>query len=136
MKDDIKALLKRYAISFGIAIAIVVAVLAIKGFFGDDAKANVATLSDSTFTAGILFVCFYGMLFVSNEGGFLGIGFILGKVVRAFIPLARNADKETYAQYRERKLKNPKKKNDICVLFVGLFFILLSVVFTVVWYNI
>lgn len=134
MRDDNKSLLKKYLICFCVAIAILVAVFAIKGFFGDNAKQNIATLSDATFTVGILFICFYGMLFISSEGGLLGISFVLIKVARAFIPMGRK-DTETYAQYRERKLSNPKKKGDACVLFTGLFFILLSVIFIVVWYN-
>lgn len=134
MRDDKKSLLKKYLICLCVAMVILVVVFVIRGFFGDDIKQNIATLSDATFTVGILFLCFYGMLFISSEGGLLGISFVLVKVARAFIPMGRK-DTETYAQYRERKLSKPQKKGDVCVLFTGLFFIVLSIIFIVVWYN-
>lgn len=135
MKEERKALLKKYAISFGVAIVIMFFVLAMKSFFGDDAKANIVTLSDATFTAGMLLVCFYGMMFISGEGGLLGIGFVLNRVVKSFLPMGRK-DTETYAQYRERKTGKTKKPGEKCVLFTGLFFLLLSGIFIIVWYNI
>lgn len=130
-----KSLLIKYGICLGVAMAIVIFVCAINGFFSDDIKNNIRILSDSTFTAAAMFLMFAGMLFISSEGGFLGIGYILSRVVKAWIPLGR-MDVETYAKYRERKLGTEKSHSDKSVLLTGLLFLLISIIFTVIWHNV
>ncbi len=134
MSNDKKTVWIKYAVCFGVAVGIMFIVFTIRGFFGNDAKANMLVLSDATFTAGALMTMFAGMLFISGEGGFLGIGYVLNRVVRSFIPMGRK-NTETYAQYRERKTGKIKKPGDKCLLFTGLFFLLLAVIFTIIWYN-
>ncbi len=75
-----------------------------------------------------------GMMFVSGEGALLGIGFVLRNVVLMFTPMGR-ANHEFYADYRERKLKEMKKSSDHAILFTGLFFLAIGIVFTVIWYT-
>lgn len=126
---------KKYAVSFGVATVAAFLVLAIKGFFRDNVKDNMSLLADVTFIVGILFVLFAGMLFIGGEGGFLGIGFVLGKVARSFLPMGRK-NTEMYAQYRERKLKTTEKSGDTSILWTGIFFLLVCAVFTIIWYNV
>jgi hypothetical protein len=73
-----------------------------------------------------------GLLFVSGEGGLLAIGFILRNVVLAFIPMGR-AKHELYADYRARKLSEAKKHDDRCILFTGLFFLMIGIILTIIW---
>ncbi len=133
MKDENKALLIKYAICFGVASAITLIVFWIKGFFTDSLAVNIQILSDGFFVSGALFTLFAGMMFVSGEGALIGIGFVLRNVVQAFIPMGRK-NHEFYAQYRERKLKSMKKSGDHCILITGLFFLLVGIIFTVIWY--
>lgn len=133
MDKNKKSVLIKYAICFAVAAVIVVIVFAIKGFFTDDIRENITVLSDATFTAGALFTLTAGMLFVSGEGGLIGIGYVLSRVIKAFIPMGR--DTETYAQYREKQLAKEKKFDGKCILFTGLFFLALSVIFIIVWYQ-
>lgn len=111
-----------------------VIVFAIRGFFTDNLRENLTLLSDATFIAGAIFTMTAGVLFISGHGGFLGIGFVFSRVIKAFIPMGR--DTETYKEYRERKLKKNKKVGVGCVLFTGLFFITASVVLIIIWYKI
>lgn len=134
MEKDKKAILIKYGICFGVAVGIMFMVFTIEGFFGTDARANILLLLDATFVAGAMLTMFAGLLFISGEGGFLGIGFVLNRVVKSFLPMGRK-DTETYAQYRERKVGKVKKNGDKCILFTGLFFLLLSVIFLIIWYN-
>jgi len=76
---------------------------------------------------------FAGMLYVSGEGALIGIGFVLRNVVLAFVPMGR-AKHELYADYRERKLSEAKRRNDRCILVTGLFFLAIGIIFTVIWY--
>ena len=133
MKDTTKALLKKYIICFSIASLISFGVIWMKGFFTDRIEVNVQILSDAFFVSGILFTMFAALLYISNEGGFIGIGFVLRNVVQAFIPMGR-ANHEVYAKYRERKLAEKKLSIDRCVLVTGLVFLGISIIISIIWY--
>jgi hypothetical protein len=133
MKKESKALLIKYITCFVIASLITVIVFWIKGFFTQSIAVNVQILADGFFVSGILMTLFAGMMFVSGEGALIGIGFILRNVILAFVPMGR-ARHEKYADYRERKLQESKKSEDKCILFVGLLFLFVGIVFNVIWY--
>lgn len=134
MENESKLILRRYIISFCVASGIAVAAMAIKGFFTSDTKMNMQVLTDAFFAAGALMILFSGLLFVSGEGMFLGIGYAMGRAIKALIPFSRK-EHETYAQYRERKVGNHKKSSEGCVFLTGLFFVLISVIFLIIWYQ-
>ena len=133
MKKENKALLVKYIICFVVACLITFIVFWIKGFFTDRLSVNLQILSDGFVVSGILMTLFAGMMFVSGEGALLGIGFVLRNIVLIFTPMGR-ANHELYADYRERKLKKMKKSSDHAVLFTGLFFLAIGIIFTVIWY--
>ena len=133
MKNENKAVLIKYIVCFGVASLITLAVFWIKGFFTHSLAVNVQILSDGFFVSGALFTLFAGMLYISGEGGLIGISFVLRNVVQAFTPMGRK-NHEFYAQYRERKLKSIKKAGDPCFLITGLFFLTVGVVLTVIWF--
>ena len=132
MCPESKHLLRKFLICFGIASAIVFAVIWIKGFFTDSASVNLQILADAFFVSGILFTLFAGMLFVSGEGALLGIGFVLRNVVLTFIPWGRMKH-EVYADYRERKLAAAKERKYNFVLITGLLFLAVGIILTVIW---
>ena len=132
MKEENKGLLIKYIICFGIASIITFVVFWIKGFFTDSISVNIQILSDGFFVSGFLMLAFAGMAFISGEGAFIGLGFIFRNIVQAFTPMGRK-NHEFYAQYRERKLGELKKPGDHCALVVGLVFIFVGVVLSVIW---
>ncbi len=132
MKKETKELLIKYLGCFGIAALISVAVFWSNGFFTDSVSNNIQVLADGFFISGILFLIVAGLLFVSDEGALLGIGFIFRNIILTFIPMGRMKH-ELYADYRERKLKDKKKMFDYAILFTGLVFFLASVILSVVW---
>lgn len=133
MTKETKDLLLKYAVCFGVATLITVGVFAIKGFFTDSIAVNIQILSDSFSVSGILMTLFAGLLYISGEGAFIGIGFVLRNVVQAFVPMGRR-NHEFYAKYRERKLEKLKRYSDHCILFTGLIFLAIGVALTVIWY--
>lgn len=132
MKEK-KPLLIKYLICLGVALAITLAVIAGKGFFTDSTAVNIQILSDGFSVSGLLLALVAGLIYLSGEGAFIGIGFVMRNVVLAFIPMGRSMH-ETYAKYRERKLGKAKKAGDHAVLFVGLAFLAVGITFTVIWY--
>ena len=133
MEQKNKETLIKYAVCFGIEIFIAFLVIWSKGFFAHSIAVNIQILSDTFFVSGILMTLFAGMLYVSSEGALIGIGFVLRNVVLTFIPMGR-AKHEKYADYRERKMSELKKKNDSCIIITGLIFLSIGIIFTVIWY--
>ena len=134
MKKENKALLVKYIICFAVASLITVAVFWSKGVVGHSVAVNIQILADGCFVSGSLPTLFHGMMFISGEGALIGIGFILRSVVLTFIPMGRQKH-EKYADYRERKLKEMKKTKDSrIILFTGLLFLFVGIVFNVIWY--
>lgn len=133
MKQESKALLKKYIICFGIASLITFIVFWIKGFFTDSIAVNIQILSDGFSVSGVLMTLFAGMMFISGEGALLGISFVMRNVVQAFLPMGRRHH-EVYAKYRERKLGEMKKPTDHCILIAGLTFLAVGVILTAIWY--
>ena len=122
-----------YIVNFVIASVITLTVFAIKGFFTDSLAVNLQILSDGFVVSGLMLLAFAGMLFISGEGGLIGIGFVLRNVLLDFLPMGR-MKQEVYAKYRERKMKELKEHRDICTPVVGLIFFSIGVLFTVIWY--
>jgi hypothetical protein len=133
VKQENKSLLIKYIICFCVASLITVIVFWIKGFFVHSLAVNVQILADGFFISGIMLTMFAGLLFISSEGAFIGIGFVLRNVVQAFVPMGRKHH-EFYGQYRERKLEQLKKRNSNCILITGLTFLIIGIIFNVIWY--
>lgn len=134
MKQNNKSLFIKYIVCFSIALLITFIVFWINGFFTDSAAVNLRILSDGFTVSGLLLILFAGMMFISSEGAFLVIGFIMRNVVLAFVPMGR-MHHERYADYRERKLGKIKKSGDHCILFTGLLFLLIGIIFIIVLYT-
>lgn len=134
MNKGIKALLTKYGICFGVASLIAFIVFWIKGFFVHGLAVNVQILADGLTVSGLLLLLFAGMIYISGEGGLLGIGYVMQCVVQAFVPMGRK-NHESYAQYRERKIGQVRRPGDHCVFVTGLIFFLIGVLLTVIWYK-
>ena len=133
MKQENKVKLRKYAVCIGIEAVIAFLVIWSKGFFTQSAAVNLQILADAFFVAGILMTLFAGMLFISDEGALIGIGFVLRNVVLAFIPMGR-ARHELYVDYRARKLSEAKKRNNSSILVTGLIFLITGILLTGIWY--
>ena len=123
----------RYLICIGVASAITVIVFAIQGFFGDEVAVNIQILADGFTVSGGLLIMYAGLLFVSSQGALIGISYVLRNIVLFWVPAGR-LKHELYGEYRERKMAELKNRNDICILFTGLAFFAVGVVFLVIWY--
>lgn len=101
MSKKAKTLLK-----CGIALGVCILFTAVYLLNMDYAEATQAqilgTVSDAFSMPGLLLILFGGLLFVSNEGAFLGVGYALSIAFKALVPGGR-LKMETYADYVERK---------------------------------
>lgn len=133
VKQETSVTLRNYGICVGIEVLIGFLVVWSKGFFTDSPAVNLQIVADAFFVAGILMSLFAGLLFVSGQGALIGIGFVLRNVVLSFIPMGRMKH-EKYADYRERKLGEMKKRNTSPILVTGLVFLATGIILTVIWY--
>lgn len=135
MKQETKVTLRNYGICVGIEVLIGFLVVWSKGFFTDSAAVNLQICADAFFVPGILMTLFAGLLFVSGQGALIGIGFVMRNVLLSFIPMGRMKH-EKFADYRERKLGEMKKRNSSPILVTGLVFLVVGITLTVIWYAV
>ena len=122
-------MLKRYSICFAVGCGIVLLVLALKGL-----SLRIDVLSDAFSTAGLLMILFAGLLWVSGEGMFIGIGYALKNALRLFIP-ALGKRWETYTRYRQRNAEKDKPQGQGSFFLTGLFFLAVGIIFLVIWWK-
>lgn len=138
MAQNRKNLLIKYLVCLCVGIAMVFVVFLIQGLFNGQhksAKEVLYILQNAFCTPGLLMILFSGLMFVSDEGGFIGIGYALGRAARVFIPFVAK-DVETYAEYRERKTgKKTASGTKLSVFLTGLFFFLVSMIFLIIWFQ-
>ena len=139
MSRDKKSLFIKYLVCVCIAVSIMFVVFLIQGLFNSkpkDTREILRILQNGFCIPGLLMMLFSGLMFVSDEGGFLGISYVFGRALRVFIPII-GKDPETYAQYRERKAGKKGTGNaKLCVLITGAAFFLISMIILIVWYNV
>ena len=133
MEQEKKTLRTKYLVCFAIASLITLAVFAIKGFFTDSLAVNLQILSDGFVVSGLMLLSFAGMMFISGEGGLIGIGYVLKNVLLDFLPMGR-MKQEVYGKYRERKMKELQEHRDSSAFVVGVLFLSVGILFTVIWY--
>ena len=133
MKQETKDALIKYGICVGVEMVVAFLVIWSKGFFTDSAAVNIQILSDAFFVPGVLMTLLAGMAYVSGEGALVGISFVLRNALLTFIPMGR-AKQERYADYRERKLREAKKRDNKAILVSGLIFLFIGAALTAIWY--
>ena len=106
-----------------------------KNLFGQALVDQYRLLSDAFMLPGFLMVAFGLLIFLGNEGSFRGVGFIMQKAVGFLIPFLYKHQGESYAEYVERKTKNPTKGYAF-MFIVGAVFLAVSVVFLVLYSRI
>lgn len=107
-----------------------------------DMRENYKNLSDAFSVPGVLLLSVATIIWLSGEGIFDGVGFVVGKAFRSLIPFARTRELkgETYQEYKERRHPaTPSKGEDsvnikLHILLSGVLFILISVVFVFLYY--
>ena len=74
-------------------------------FFGQDLRNMYRLLSDAFMLPGFLMVCLGLMIWLSNEGAWHGVAFVLTRAVKFLIPFGRGAKDENYGEFVARQSK-------------------------------
>lgn len=96
-------------------------------------KKVIASLIDASFVPGILMVCF-GLLIVSVNGGTFDM-LVYG--TKQFFNMFRKKSHRREAQsfYEYRKAKSENKNEFWYLVIVGIFYLLISGIFLIIYYN-
>ena len=132
MSKQTKTLLIKYGCSIGACL-----ILSVWRIFSENVLAlglqdQYRVIGDSFFFHG--FICFASgmMLWLSQEGAFDGIGYVLSYAWHAILPGSLNK-RESYKQYLERQRKKDKVGFGFLIV-TGLLFIAVSTVFTILFH--
>ncbi len=114
------------AVSFGIA--------ALRGLFKAEAAIDTwRILCDGCFVAGVLLVGIYSLSWVGGQGLMNGLAFSVKTVLSLKWSVFGNF-RESYEEYKERKKGKQRLPKEM--LFAGLFFIALSIVFLILYISV
>ena len=129
--------LKRIIIKYSIVIAICLAIAIICLFTRNFTKAVVGTKeyyriwADSFTIPGIIYIFLALIIFLINEGSLTALGYMGRIIVRSFTPNSKK-ERMNYYEYSQSKKKITGYS---CLLWVGLAFFLVGLIFLILFYN-
>lgn len=95
-----------------------------------------AAMSDGFFVTGIIYTGFGLMLLIVNEGVLDIIGFGFKSLIYLFTPRKLDKSSTDYYEYRMKKKEERKEKTvNTNIIWIGLGFILLSIISVILAYN-
>lgn len=127
--------MKKYMLQFVTGVILVVGIICLrmpqmsKGIDG-----TVMAISDGFTVIGLLYIGIGVLLYASGNGFFDFLGYAFQRGAGVFIP-KMNQGIENYYEYKMLKQEKRTQKFQKSFLITGGLFILLSVVFTIVWYQ-
>ncbi len=137
MSQRAKSLLVRYGVTIAVGALIGLGIFSLRGGFETTVPLKrFMALCDAFSVPGVLLIMFSGLVFVSGEGIFDGISYAVRHALKSLIPgaLARG-EQEKYGDYVERRRAKGKPKGYACLFFVGLAYLLVSIVLIAIYYN-
>ncbi len=130
---------KKYVIVAIIGAIVTISLLYALGLFSGELTIDemICTLADAFSATGLLMIGVFCLLLVSSKGMFDGIAYAGTVAFRAIVPGMRLRSYEKYGDYKLRKAENRQDaKKPFFILFVGLGYTFVGLVFTVIFYFI
>ncbi len=131
-----KKTLLKYLIAMAVGAVIVLMMLWGQGYFTETNWRQQCRLLCDAFTfSGLIIMLLCALVWVSNRGMFLGIGYAFGRLFHTLLPFLPKS-KETYAEYRERKLERGGVHGYGFLFLTGLLYFAVAIVFLIIYYQI
>lgn len=131
MSKGLSALL-RYGISILSGLLVGAMYLVGNDFLSHGLMDRYRLLSDAFFLPGILMVLFGSLVWVSNEGAFDGVSYVVSNAFYWLIPGGRLHHYERYSDYVERK-RGKRVKGYSFLFWVGAGFVIAGFVFNLLF---
>lgn len=123
----------KYAAALLAGAAAVCAILFGKAYFGlETAKERLRVLSDAFLVPGLVLILAGCMVWIVRQGTFSGMGYTVRKIWNSLHSKEyQDGHRESYAEYRERK--SAKRTPFLFLILTGAFYLLPSIVITVIY---
>lgn len=136
MKENVKNSLKKYLVAIILAGVAAFGIMSARGLFSlDNAPAVMACISDGLFVAGFLFAGIGALIWLSSTGTLDIISYGFKSLLVLFTPYKRRIGEGGFYEYKVKQ-REKRKGVPFQILWVGLGYVLLSLLFTVIYYNI
>lgn len=136
MKENVKNSIKKYLIAIILAGGASFGIMSARGLFSlESASAIVACISDGFFVAGFLFAGVGALIWLSSTGTLDIISYGFKSLLVLFTPYKKKVGEGGFYEYKVRQ-KEKRKGVPFQILWVGLGYVLLSLMFTLIYYNI
>lgn len=132
MSENLRKTLLRCVIAAALGLLFAVTFLWNTGLFDLPASDRYRLLSDAFLIPGFFMVGTGLLIWMSNDGMFLGVSFVLSRAVSFLLPFARLGTNENYRDYTERK-SGKKVKGYSFLFFTGVLFLAISAVFVLLF---
>lgn len=123
---------KGYLICLLIGLAMAIVIMLSKGIFAKNEFVDVMhILTDAFFVPGVLLVCFGLLILASNGGTFDMLSYGVLTLFNLFRKDMSKMKHKTFYDYRTAK--HEKDRSFLYIVLVGIFYILISMVFLVIY---
>ena len=132
-EKNIKCIIIKYTICIVFNAATCIACLFLRKFTTLQAGTKEFYLAwcDSFTIPGLLSILFTALIFLVNQGSLTALGYMLKRLVKSLIPFSKK-DNLTFYEYQQSR---KKLSGYLCLLWVGLVFFAVGMVFLVLFYN-
>ena len=128
--------MKKYLIQLIVGIGIAIAIMYYRTpQMAEGISGNIVAISDGFAVVGLLYFGFGGLMLVSTTGFFDIFGYAFKKGAHAFIP-NYGADLGNYYDYKMERKEARGKGTEKSTLILGVVFLLISGLFTIIWYQV
>lgn len=136
MSSKLKSILLKYGITALIGALMVFIVMRNYGYADAATQVDKVLILSNAFTIpGVILIMVGFLVMASNEGAFNGISYAMSYAVRMLIPGGGAAKQEKYGDYVMRRREKEKAKVGF-IFLVGLVYLVVAIVFTVLFYQI
>ena len=134
--NRLKSILIKCGITAVVGVGMVFLVLNLHGFSAlSNQSEQFRLLADAFTIPGVIMIMVGLLIAVANGGIFNGVSYVVGFAVKMLVPGA-GKDHERYGDYVERKQAKGKVRGYGFLFLVGIVFVLIAAVFTVMFYVI
>ena len=135
MSKKTSAALIKYGITAAVGALFAWLVLSLRDYTGAEEPAEKYRMLCDAFTfPGVFLMLTAALVALSNEGAFLGVGYLVTHALRFLIP-GMGSRQEKYSEYIERKTEKGRVKGYGFIFHVGLAYFAAALVFLVLFYR-
>ena len=134
--NSTKGKIIKYLITVGVGAVAAAIVMISSGYrFDMSPSEQFAIFADAFTVPGVILVCTSLLMWVAYEGIFDMIGYAFGRAATTLVPFMKG-NNETFYDYKVKKMEKREGKKAWFLLFVGLGFILIALVFVILYMTV